>query len=969
MSARRVVAAVVVAAAGLVGTTVGDVGPLSQPALAATAGFVGVVPARLWETRRANDLLTVDGESQGTGRLGPAATYSLRVTGRGGVPQAGVAAVAVNVTAVDPSAASFLTVHQAGSERPLASNLNLAPARTLPNMAIVPVSADGRIEVYNHAGDTDVVVDVLGWFSTGTDFVGVSPTRVLETRSAPGLVTIDGQQQGGGPLGAGATVDVRITGRTGLPSTGIGSAVLNVTAVDPTAASFLTVYPADEAAPTASNLNLAPGRTLPNLVMVRVSAAGDVTIRNEFGRTDVVVDVLGWFPTGSMAFVPVAPARVLETRPGVTNGTTDGVSNGTGRVAPDTTLPLQISGRAGVPPTGAGAVALNVTAVDPSAPSFVTVSPAGAPRPTASNLNLAPGRTLPSMVIVPLPADGRVELYHFAGTTDLVVDVLGWFPGAPAAGPDVAVAGALSAPHPTMEHVSVVWSITGDADGDSQVLVRSRPLGSATWRAGMPLRRVPAGSGDGGFAWNARHAGTVFGLAPGTTYEIEARLVDPDGGGETRVITATTRSVPTIAGTVRPVTPTTIGSVLGSAQPGDVIELGAGTYAGFQVNRSGTPQAPIVLRNGGGAVVEGEIGIFLQHDIHIHGLTVNGRIRFNGSDRVSITRNTVNATVALQGHGIITFLRAEDAYIADNVVNGVTAWNDAALGASGDNLGEGIAVTGPGHVIEHNRVTGTRDAISFIEDTGAVDQFSLDVLDNDIVNAADDGVEADFCLHNCRIMRNRLTNTFVALSAQPTLGGPAYFVRNVAYNVAHVAFKLYRGSSGDVIVNNTVVKAGDAFGNYSGRPVSNLYMRNNLFVGGPGGTYGGFGNGTGRVFDVRTLDVATADADHDGYGSTTGTFTWRFGALPTGEGLAALRSATTERNAVQVGMSSFLAPVAFPGDPLTVYTAPDLRLAAGGAAVDAGVGIAGLTDGSAGTAPDLGAHEVGAPVPGYGPRP
>ena len=113
-----------------------------------------------------------------------------------------------------------------------------------------------------------------------------------------------------------------------------------------------------------------------------------------------------------------------------------------------------------------------------------------------------------------------------------------------------------------------------------------------------------------------------------------------------------------------------------------------------------------------------------------------------------------------------------------------------------------------------------RDAISFVEDTGAFDQFSLDVLDNDILNAADDGIEADFCFHNCRIMRNRLTNTFVALSAQPTLGGPTYFVRNVAYNVAHVAFKLYRGSTGDVIVNNTVVKSGDAFGNYAGRPVS-----------------------------------------------------------------------------------------------------------------------------------------------------
>ena len=366
---------------------------------------------------------------------------------------------------------------------------------------------------------------------------------------------------------------------------------------------------------------------------------------------------------------------------------------------------------------------------------------------------------------------------------------------------------------------------------------------------------------------------------------------------------------------VKPATPGTLAAVLGSAQPGDVVRLGAGSYPGFQIGVSGEPGRPIVVRNGGGAVVNGEIGIFLQHDVHVEGLTVNGRIRFNGTDRASITGNTINAQVANEGHGIITYLRAEDAYIADNVVNGVTAWNDAALGASGNNLGEGILVTGPGHVIEHNRVSGIRDAISFVEDTGAFDQFSLDVLGNDILDAADDGVEADFCFHNCRIMRNRLTNTFVALSAQPTLGGPAYFVRNVAYNVAHVAFKLYRGSNGDVIVNNTVVKSGDAFGNDAGRPVSNLYMRNNLLIGGPGGTFGGYENGTGRVFDVSTLDEGSVDADHDGYGSTTGTFVFKWGDVAAATGLTAMRTTTTEAHAVEVTMAAFADGGRLPCEP------------------------------------------------------
>ena len=65
-------------------------------------------------------------------------------------------------------------------------------------------------------------------------------------------------------------------------------------------------------------------------------------------------------------------------------------------------------------------------------------------------------------------------------------------------------------------------------------------------------------------------------------------------------------------------------------------------------------------------------------------------------------------------------------------------------------------------------------------------------------------------------MRNRITNCFMGISSQPSLGGPTYFVRNVMYNVVLHAFKLHRGSVGDVGLHNTVVKNGDAFSVYSG---------------------------------------------------------------------------------------------------------------------------------------------------------
>lgn len=960
------VLAIVLSVAGAVTPGFGDPPPADAQA---APGFVGLTPARLWETRRAGDLVTVDGLAEGTGALGPGATYTLQVTGRGGVPATGVDAVALNVTAIAPSEPSFLTVYPTGTARPNASNLNLVPGAVIPNVVLVPVGSGGRVTIYQRAGRTDVVADVLGYVASGSDLTATSPSRLLDTRDGPTFTTVDGEFAGNGRLGANRTLRLDVAGRAGLPADGVGGVIVNVAAVAPSADSYVTVHPAGSARPNASNLNTAPGRTLPNLVFVRLSDDGRLDLFNRFGDVDLVVDLLAWVPTGSSTFEPVGPERLMDTRVGTGIDTVDGRVLGDGAFGGGERRRLQIAGRGAVPASGAGAVALNVTAVGPTAASFVTVWPAGRPRPDASNLNLAPGRTLPNVVLVPLPASGAIDIFNLAGSTDIVVDVLGWFPGPPAAGVNAAVAGALTAPHPTIEHISLVWSVTGDADGDARVGVRYRQQGAATWIDGMPLRRVPGGSNEG-FTWTTRHAGSLFGLAAGTTYEVEARLVDADGGSSTRMITATTRTVPRPApgAPVTVVTPATLGQVLAAAEPGDIVQLGAGQYPGFTIGASGAPGAPIVVRGTPGAVVDGEIGIFLQHDVHVTDLTVNGRIRFNGTDRVAITGNTINASTATEGHGIITYLPAEDGYIADNVVNGTTTWNDAALGANGANLGEGILVTGPGHVIEHNRVTGMRDGISFLEDSGAVDQYSIDVLDNDIRQAADDGVEADFCEHDCRIMRNRLTNTFVALSAQPTLGGPTYFVGNTAYNVAHVAFKLYRGSSGDVIVHNTVVKAGDAFGNYAGTPVSNLSMRNNLFIGGPGGTFGGYGNGTGRVFDVRTLDETTADADHDGFGSTVGSFTGNFGGTSFGS-LADLRASSTEANAVAVGMSEFAAGVAHPSAPLTQYAPVDLRLGAGSVAVDAGVALPGLNDGFSGSAPDLGAHERGAALPQWGPRP
>jgi len=123
---------------------------------------------------------TVDGQFAGGSQVGPASILNLTVLGRGGVPETGVGAVAVNITATQPCASSYLTAYPGGASRPTASNLNFSAGQTIANMVIVPVGSNGQISLYNEAGQTHVLVDVLGWFA-GAPISGPQPVSADAT--------------------------------------------------------------------------------------------------------------------------------------------------------------------------------------------------------------------------------------------------------------------------------------------------------------------------------------------------------------------------------------------------------------------------------------------------------------------------------------------------------------------------------------------------------------------------------------------------------------------------------------------------------------------------------------------------------------------------------------------------------------------------------------------------------------------
>ena len=374
--------------------------PVTTPSV---PGAIGpVTPARILDTRNG-------------GTLPPLGTRSVQILGAGGVPASGVSAVVANITAVNPTAGGHLTAWPSGSPRPNVSNLNFNPGQTVPNLAVVPVGADGRIQIFNgSAGTADLIIDVAGYYLSGTPtaagaFGSLTPTRILDTRGTSTLPAL------------GSRI-VQIRGAGGVPSTGVAAVVVNITAVNPTAGGYLTAWPSGVGRPTASNLNFNPGQTVPNLAVVPVGADGKIQIFNGApGSTDVIIDVAGYYlsgtPTAAGALGSLTPTRILDTR-------------GTSTLPALTGQALAVLGRGGVPASGVSAVVLNVTEVAPAAAGYVTAWPSGKNRPNASNLNFGAGQTLANLVVLPVGLDGKVMFFNGSGgSIDLVADVVGYIRG------------------------------------------------------------------------------------------------------------------------------------------------------------------------------------------------------------------------------------------------------------------------------------------------------------------------------------------------------------------------------------------------------------------------------------------------------------------------------------------------------------------------------------------------------------
>ena len=538
---------------------------------------------------------------------------------------------------------------------------------------------------------------------------------------------------------------------------------------------------------------------------------------------------------------------------------------------------------------------------------------------------------------------------------------------------------------PTLENLGFRWYVEGDSNRNATVTVAFREPGQDDWSEALPMLRVHheiSNQDYEPYRVGNLFAGSVLFLKPATDYEVRLIMRDPDGGApaEPRIVSVATRGEPQAASTGRTIhaNPTTgLMAAYEQARPGDVILLQPGVYKGpFELRKSGEPDRPIVFRGAG----DGEVILEMdgpQQRSRIVSIAGTDHLLFEdlsfrnahtaiysgkpGSAGITIRRCRISDVI----RGISTESEnSRDWYIADNEIAGI---NSTWYPRPEDYMSPshtGVNVYGQGHVVCYNRITRFSDSLAIANFGPPVDDVekhcvAIDFYGNDLSRAQDDTLETDYGCHNVRVYRNRCYNTHTALSTQPFYGGPVYLIRNEAYSITALNFKLNNYPAGILAYNNTVCAARQGFS----PPAiwQNGHFRNNLFMGGQG-----YAMETGSPSQSSTLD-------YNGYrrNAPERFLKWIDAERNVGryQSIEELHRATgLEEHGLEVDYDIFVG-AGPPGEGRTYQPSDyDLRLTSEANCVDAGTTIPQVTNDYSGAAPDLGCNELGRDAPHYGPR-
>ncbi len=272
----------------------------------------------------------------------------------------------------------------------------------------------------------------------------VGPNRILDTRIGLGISTAlsPGDGRNGDPnnikrLASRLNHEFQVAGVGGVPATGVGAVLLNVTAAGSPIGGVAKLFPKpantawydDQSSFPAVNpagplLVWGAGEDIANLVLVPVGVGGRIRVENfSAGSVNLIADVVGWFDEGQPGQVgsgltAITPQRLLDTRNGIG-----------GPVAPFTagqSRDLKVAGTGSIP-ADASAVVSTVTGVTPSTGTYLTVWPKGTPRSETSVLNLGAGDVRPNLVTVGTGSGSSWSIFNAYGSHDVLVDATGYF--------------------------------------------------------------------------------------------------------------------------------------------------------------------------------------------------------------------------------------------------------------------------------------------------------------------------------------------------------------------------------------------------------------------------------------------------------------------------------------------------------------------------------------------------------------
>jgi hypothetical protein len=417
------------------------------------ANYMALNPFRILDTRTGTCV-----QCTGDPTFGQGVTEKVQLTGVtiGGVSDpipTNATAVVLNVTEVLGTGNSLLTVWPYGTGMPKTSNLNFAPGTVIANLVTVTLGQGGAVNIFNAVGTVNVLADVEGYFEpqastvvTG-EFHPIAPVRVCDTRSN----SLTPACKAHGALGPGAAMLVNVTGVGSAPIPGNGTAaaaVVNLTGVVGSVGTYLSLSPttpngqcpySGTNAPKFSTINLSAGLVAANRVMVALgptTTGGPDTslcVYNSTGVINVLIDAGGWFGSNTAAvgaqYQGIQPTRICDTRLGG--------SVCPGALGARATGLIGVAGHGGVPAVGSGitavAVIANLTAINPTAGTYLIVYPANLTSPPgASDLNVNAGEVLPNLTVVQLDPvaganQGDIYLFNAAGSVNAIVDIEGWF--------------------------------------------------------------------------------------------------------------------------------------------------------------------------------------------------------------------------------------------------------------------------------------------------------------------------------------------------------------------------------------------------------------------------------------------------------------------------------------------------------------------------------------------------------------